>query len=105
MTAEVLAVVVMFLFSHLAFATNIILLVPDNKGPAFWSMVHQVGAAASTRDRFIRSSLLQRFEQPRLKVVSSQVWQSDRCSHWGGFLDNPDVQARLPKNHLQALLR
>jgi ABC-type sugar transport system substrate-binding protein len=47
MTIKVLAVVMMFLFSHLAFATNIILLVPDNKGPAFWSMVHQVSAAAA----------------------------------------------------------
>ena len=35
------------LFFQLAFATNVTLIIPDKKGPAFWNMVHQTSVASA----------------------------------------------------------
>lgn len=47
MNKKILAVMMICLFSQLAFATKIILIIPDEQGPAFWSLVHQVSAATA----------------------------------------------------------
>ena len=44
---KIFAVVMVLLFSQLAFATKIILIIPDEEGPAFWNLVHQVSAASA----------------------------------------------------------
>ena len=47
MNMKVFAVAVFLLFSQLAYATKVILIIPDEEGPAFWKMVHQVSAASA----------------------------------------------------------
>jgi ABC-type sugar transport system substrate-binding protein len=47
MNKKIFAVLIMFLFSHSAWATKIILIIPDEEGPEFWNMVHQVSAATA----------------------------------------------------------
>lgn len=47
MNLRIFAVVIVLLFSHITFATNVILIIPDAKGPAFWNIVHQVSAASA----------------------------------------------------------
>jgi ABC-type sugar transport system substrate-binding protein len=47
MNIKIFAVVTILLFSHVALATKIILIIPDKKGPGFWSMVHQVSAVSA----------------------------------------------------------
>jgi ABC-type sugar transport system substrate-binding protein len=39
----------MLVFSNVACAINVSLIIPDNKGPAFWALVHQISAAAAER--------------------------------------------------------
>jgi ABC-type sugar transport system substrate-binding protein len=47
MNMKIFLVVMMLLFSQLGFATQVVLIVPDKEGPAFWSLVHQVTAASA----------------------------------------------------------
>ena len=47
MSMKIFAVVMILLFSQLAFAIKIILIIPDEEGPAFWNLVHQVSAASA----------------------------------------------------------
>jgi ABC-type sugar transport system substrate-binding protein len=44
---KIFVVLMICLFSQLAFATKVILIIPDEEGPAFWNMVHQVSAASA----------------------------------------------------------
>jgi ABC-type sugar transport system substrate-binding protein len=44
---NMLAFIIILLFSQFAFATKVILIIPDKKGPAFWKMVHQVSAVSA----------------------------------------------------------
>ena len=47
MNKKIFAILMFCLFSQFAFATKIILVIPDEEGPAFWNMVHQVSAASA----------------------------------------------------------
>jgi ABC-type sugar transport system substrate-binding protein len=47
MILRIFAVVIILLFSQITFATKVILIIPDEKGPAFWNIVHQVSAASA----------------------------------------------------------
>ena len=44
---KIIALITALLFSQLIFATQVILIIPDEKGPVFWNLVHQVSAASA----------------------------------------------------------
>lgn len=44
---KIIVLVTTLLFSQFASAINVILIIPDKKGPAFWTMVHEVSAASA----------------------------------------------------------
>ncbi|WP_293749136.1 ABC transporter substrate-binding protein [uncultured Paraglaciecola sp.] len=47
MNMKVFAVAVFLLFSQIAYASKVILIVPDNQGQSFWNMVRQVSIASA----------------------------------------------------------
>jgi ABC-type sugar transport system substrate-binding protein len=46
-SVKIFFAVMFLLFSQISFATKVIFIIPDEKGPAFWRMVHDVSAAAA----------------------------------------------------------
>jgi ABC-type sugar transport system substrate-binding protein len=46
---KIFCLLLVFAFSNLTFATNITLIIPDNKGPTFWALVHKISAASAKR--------------------------------------------------------
>jgi ABC-type sugar transport system substrate-binding protein len=47
MNLRIFVILAILSFSQITFATNITLIIPDQKGSAFWSMVHEVSAASA----------------------------------------------------------